>query len=125
MPTKKFVSECEGKMKKAVEVLQNELKSFRTGVASTGLVEGIKVDYYGTKTPITQMSNISIPEPRMLIIKPWDQTQLENIKISRKFHLLSCVANFQWQKGRKNIHCNSRLHIPSTGHTHSSLILKE
>ncbi len=80
MPTKQVVSECETKMKKAVEVLQNELKSFRSGVASTGLVEGIKVDYYGTPTPIKQIATLAAPGPDTIIIKPFDPAALREIE---------------------------------------------
>jgi len=68
------------KMNKSIENFQKELITIRTGKATPALLETIKVDYYGTKTPITQMANISVPEPRTMIIKPWDASQLENIK---------------------------------------------
>ena len=80
MPTKQIVSECENKMNKAVEVLQSELKSFRSGVASTGLVEGIKVDYYGTPTPIKQIASLAAPQPDTIIIKPFDPAALKEIE---------------------------------------------
>ena len=56
MPTKEIVSDTESKMKKALEVLHDEMKTVRTGRASTALVENIKADYYGTPTPLKQMA---------------------------------------------------------------------
>jgi ribosome recycling factor len=72
--------DCEVKMQKSIESYRKELMTIRTGKASPAILEMIKVDYYGSKTPITQMANINVPEPRMLIIKPWDVSQLESIK---------------------------------------------
>ncbi|HOK40577.1 MAG TPA: ribosome recycling factor [bacterium] len=75
-----ILNETRRKMNKSIENFQKELITIRTGKATPALLETIKVDYYGTKTPITQMANISVPEPRTMIIKPWDASQLENIK---------------------------------------------
>ena len=72
MPVKEIIDECESRMKKAVEVLHNELKTVRTGRASTGLVENMKVDYYGTATPLKQMATLATPQPDMIVIKPFD-----------------------------------------------------
>lgn len=74
------LQETRRKMMKSIETFQKDLTTIRTGKASPVLLESIKVDYYGTKTPIPQMSNITVPEPRTMIIKPWDITQLDNIK---------------------------------------------
>ncbi|MCL0059669.1 ribosome recycling factor [Dehalococcoidia bacterium] len=63
----------EAKMTKAVEVLGRELAVLRTGRASPSLLEHIRVDYYGTPTPLNQLASISAPEARMLIIQPWDR----------------------------------------------------
>ncbi|MCL0034878.1 ribosome recycling factor [Dehalococcoidia bacterium] len=63
----------EAKMTKAVEVLGRELAVLRTGRASPSLLEHIRVDYYGTPTPLNQLAGISAPEARMLIIQPWDR----------------------------------------------------
>ncbi|PIU56211.1 MAG: ribosome recycling factor, partial [Chloroflexi bacterium CG07_land_8_20_14_0_80_51_10] len=68
------------KMTKAIEVLGRELASLRTGRASPGLVEHIRVDYYGTPTPLDQLAGISAPEVRMLIIQPWDKGVLPTIE---------------------------------------------
>ena len=71
---------AEAKMTKAIEVLGRELASLRTGRASPGLVEHIRVDYYGTPTPLDQLAGISAPEVRMLIIQPWDKGVLPTIE---------------------------------------------
>ncbi|MFH0888923.1 MAG: ribosome recycling factor [Planctomycetota bacterium] len=67
-------------MQKALEVMVNEFKGIRTGRASPALVENIRVEYYGSPTPLKQIANISVPEPRMIIIKPYDQTFLKDIE---------------------------------------------
>jgi len=71
--------EMSVKFDKAVAHLQHQLKGIRTGRASATLIENIKVDYYGTPTPITQVAAISVPEPRQLIIKPFDLTILKEL----------------------------------------------
>ena len=80
MPVKKVVSENESKMSKAVEFLYDELKSLRTGLASTGLVENIKVDYYGTPTPVKAMAALSVPQADMIVIKPFDPASTKEIE---------------------------------------------
>ena len=73
-------TDAEQKMQKAVEVMVNEFKGIRTGRASPALVENIRVEYYGSPTPLKQVANISVPEPRMIIIKPYDPTFLKDIE---------------------------------------------
>jgi len=80
MPVKEIIGESESKMKKAVEALHNELKTVRTGRASTGLVENIKVDYYGTATPLKQMATLAAPQADMIVIKPFDPTSVKEIE---------------------------------------------
>ncbi len=67
-------------MAKSVEVLRRELAILRTGRASPSLLEHIRVDYYGTPTPLNQLASISAPEARMLIIQPWDRGVLPTIE---------------------------------------------
>jgi ribosome recycling factor len=82
------LSAAETKMVKAGEALGRDLAGLRTGRASPGLVEHIRVDYYGTPTPLNQLASISIPEVRMLIIQPWDKQVLPAIeKAIRKSEL--------------------------------------
>lgn len=63
---------AEEKMKAVVSNLKNELLTIRAGKASAGVLERIKVEYYGTKLPVNQVANVSVPEPKVLLIQPWD-----------------------------------------------------
>ena len=77
---KDALRETEGRMKKAIEALENDLKGIRTGRASPALVERVLVDYYGTPTSLNQLANISAPEPQMLAIRPYDPGSLRDIE---------------------------------------------
>lgn len=68
------------KMKKSLSLFSQELAKLRTGRASPALLEGIRVEYYGSQLPLNQVATISIPEPRLIIIQPWDKTALPNIE---------------------------------------------
>lgn len=70
----------EEKMTKALEVVKKELAALRTGRASLGILEGITVDYYGTPSPLNQVANLSVPEPRQIIIQPWEPKMLGEIE---------------------------------------------
>jgi len=70
----------DAKMQKSLSLFSQELSKLRTGRASPALLEGIKVDYYGSQLPLNQVATISIPEPRLIIIQPWDKTALPNIE---------------------------------------------
>ena len=71
---------ARSEMEKAVEAFRHELTRVRTGRASTGLVEGLQVNYYGAKTPIRQVAWLAAPEPRLIIITPYDKTALQEIE---------------------------------------------
>ncbi len=73
-------AEAKQRMEKAIEALKRELKRVRTGRASPALLDGIKADYYGVPTPINQMASISVPEPRLIVIQPWDPNSCEAIE---------------------------------------------
>jgi len=77
---KEVVSEAEERMKKAIEVLRKDFASLRAGRATPALLDKILVDYYGVPTPINQMANISVPEPRLLVIQPWDKSVISSIE---------------------------------------------
>jgi ribosome recycling factor len=64
---------------KAHEALKRELTKLRAGRASANLLDGIKVDYYGTPTPLGQMAHVNVPEPRLITVKPWDKTQMKAV----------------------------------------------
>jgi ribosome recycling factor len=75
-----ILAAAERKMARAVEVLERDLAGVRTGRASTGLVERITVDYYGTQTPLNQLAGLSVPEPHQIVIQPWDRSVLGAIE---------------------------------------------
>ncbi len=67
-------------MKKAVESFKSEIAKIRTGRATPAILESIKVDYYGSRLPINQLASILIPEPRLLVVQPWDQNAIGEIE---------------------------------------------
>ncbi len=72
--------ETKTSMQKAVDALQKELDRVRTGRASLTLLDGIRVDYYGTLTPLKQMASLAVPESRLITIQPWDATAIKEIE---------------------------------------------
>lgn len=70
----------EDKMNKSLEALQNEYGSIRAGRANPHVLDKLKVDYYGTPTPLQQVGNISVPEARMIVIQPWEKSLLKAIE---------------------------------------------
>ena len=79
MTVKEIYSTHEDKMKKALDVLRKEYGSLRAGRATPALLEKVMVDYYGTPTPVNQVANVSVPEPRIIVIQPWEKTMLTAI----------------------------------------------
>jgi len=77
-----IISEMREKMDKTAEVLNQEYKKMRTGRASTSLIEGIKVECYGTQMRLNQLASLSIPESRLLMVQPWDQSIIGSIEKS-------------------------------------------
>lgn len=77
---KEFIDDGISRMEKAVAASHNEFNTIRTGRASPTLLDRISVDYYGAKTPLKQLSNISTPEPRLLVITPYDKTVIKQIE---------------------------------------------
>ncbi|MGI6153427.1 MAG: ribosome recycling factor [Christensenellaceae bacterium] len=74
------LTKAEHKMDKTIENCKKELSSIRAGRANAQLLDNIMVDYYGTPTPVTQVGNISVPEPRLLVISLWDQNILPEVE---------------------------------------------
>ena len=72
--------DAEERMEKAMASLEREFAKLRTGRASTSLVDGIKVDYYGTPTPISQMASVSVPDSRTITIQPWDKGGFSSVE---------------------------------------------
>ncbi len=103
MPTKEIVTETELKLKKAIEVLHNELKTVRSGSASTGLVENIKADFYGTPTPLKQMATLATPQADVIVIKPFDPSSIKEIEKAIKNSDLSIAPIIDGKMIRLNI----------------------
>ncbi|MBI5561178.1 MAG: ribosome recycling factor [Deltaproteobacteria bacterium] len=80
MGIKEIYDEATRKMENAIKVFQNELNRLRTGRASLTLLEGVKVDYYGTPTPVNQVASLSVPEARLIVVQPWDVSQIAAIE---------------------------------------------
>jgi len=78
--TQELLRDTEIQMKKAIEALESDLRSIRTGRASPALVERLQVEYYGTLTPLNQLATISAPEPQLLAIRPYDPSSLRDIE---------------------------------------------
>jgi len=76
---KEILKEADEKMRKATEVVRQELVKIRTGKATTTLLDGIKVDYYGTPTPLAQVGNVSVADVHTLTIQPWDKSVIDPI----------------------------------------------
>ncbi|MFA5837277.1 MAG: ribosome recycling factor [Bellilinea sp.] len=77
---KETVKDAENRMKGAIQSLEEDLAGIRTGRAHPGLVEKLPVEYYGTPTPLMQLASISVPDPRTLLVKPFDPTTLKAIE---------------------------------------------
>jgi len=75
-----IIQDAEERMKKSYATLEDEFNSMRTGRASAGLFERIKVNYYGQSTPLNQAATISVPEARLVVIQPWDKSLLNEIE---------------------------------------------
>ncbi len=74
------IDECKAGMQKAIEALTRELGRVRTGRASLSLLDGIKIDYFGTLTPLNQVASLAIPESRMISIQPWEKSIIPTIE---------------------------------------------
>ncbi|HSQ62484.1 MAG TPA: ribosome recycling factor [Polyangiaceae bacterium] len=72
--------ELQSSIAKAQDALKRELSKLRAGRATPALLEGIRIDYYGTMTPLAQMAHVNVPEPRLITVKPWDKTQIKPVE---------------------------------------------
>lgn len=95
--------DAESRMTKAMDALHHHLASIRTGRASPALLDRVQVEYYGTTTPLNQLAGISAPEPRMLVIQPWDQGSMSAIERAIQQSDLGLVPNNDGQLIRLNI----------------------
>ena len=80
MSEKDVIRETKPRMESAVDDFRRKLASIRTGRAAVSLLDNVLVDYYGTMTPLSQMASVHAPEPQMLTVQPWDQTQLAAVE---------------------------------------------
>jgi len=103
MATQPVISDSKSKMQKTVEVLQDELRAFRGGRATPALVENVRVDYYGSPTPLKSLATISAPEVDMLLIKPFDPASVREIEKAIKSSDLSIAPIVEGKFIRLNI----------------------
>ena len=80
MTIDEIIKDSDERMHKTTDVIKSELSKIRTGRASSSMLDGISVEYYGTSTPLNQVANIGIPEPRLITITPWDRGQMQEIE---------------------------------------------
>jgi ribosome recycling factor len=97
------ISSAEHKMSRAVEAMERDFQAFRTGRASTALVERLTVDYYGTQTPLNQLAGISVPEAHQIVIQPWDRAVLGAIEKAIQKSDIGLVPNVDGTVVRLNI----------------------
>ena len=79
---KDIVADCKEEMNKAVAAFRRDLGKIRTGRASLSMLDGIRVDYYGTPTPLNQVAALAVADPRLVTIKPWEKTMVQEIEKS-------------------------------------------
>ena len=97
-----ILKDAEGRMKAAIQVLADDLGAIRTGRASPALIERLHVEYYGAPTPLMQLASISVPEPRSLMIKPFDPATMKDIERAIQASDLGLTPN----NDGKSIHLN-------------------
>jgi ribosome recycling factor len=98
------IAETERRMKRTVDAVERDMAGVRTGRASAALLDTIKVEYYGSQLPVNQLATVSIPEPRLMIVAPWDQSALHAIERA----ILTSDLGLNPQSDGKVL----RLHIP-------------
>ncbi|RMH01616.1 MAG: ribosome recycling factor [Planctomycetota bacterium] len=79
-PIQPFLDDARARMAKSVEHFQGETRGLRTGRANSALVDHIRVDYYGSKTPLSQLATVSVPDPRSIVVKPFDASCLKDVE---------------------------------------------
>ena len=103
MNTAQILKDSEDRMDKAVDVFRNELKGLRTGRANPAMLDPIRVDYYGSPTPIKQIANVSSPDPSSLMIKPFSADDLKEIEKAIRGSDLGLAPNNDGKVIRLNI----------------------
>jgi ribosome recycling factor len=97
------ITSADHKMNRAVDAMERDFAAFRTGRASTALVERLTVDYYGTQTPLNQLAGISVPEAHQIVIQPWDRSVLGAIEKAIQKSDIGLVPNVDGTVVRLNI----------------------
>ena len=100
---KEVYKETEGRMKGAIQSLEEDLSGIRTGRAHPGLVERLQIEYYGVPTPLVQLATITVPEPRSLLIRPFDATTLKAIEKGIQASDLGLTPNNDGKSIRLNL----------------------
>jgi ribosome recycling factor len=100
---KDLLKEAEIRMHAAIQNLNDDLAGIRTGRATPALVEKLQIEYYGTPTPLVQLASISVPEPRSLLIKPFDPTSLKNVERAILVSELGLTPNNDGKQIRLNL----------------------
>src|SRR6202012_5036434 len=103
MSIEEIVLEAEEKMDKSIALLGDQLRGVRTGRANVGLVDSIRVEYYGSPTPLKQLANLSTPEPQQILIRPFDQTALGDIVKAIQASDLGLTPNSDNKVNRLNV----------------------
>jgi ribosome recycling factor len=80
MPIKSMIADAKQRMDTTLETVRRELATLRTGRATLSMLDGIRVDYYGTPTPINQVGNLAVPDPTLITVQPWDPSTLHTIE---------------------------------------------
>lgn len=88
-----FIKDAEARMEKALEVLRNDLKGLRTGRATPAMLDTLRVDYYGSPTPVKEVANISCPDPTSIVIKPFSADSLKDIEKAIRASNLGLAPN--------------------------------
>lgn len=78
--TEDVIKDAKARMEKAVEATRREFSTVRTGRANPALLEQVKVDYYGVSTPVNQLATVTVPEPRLLVVAPWDKKMVKDVE---------------------------------------------
>ena len=103
MALEELLGQTEARMKKAIDALRHDVASVRTGRAAPSLVEGLEVEAYGVPTPLIQLAAISVPEPRMVVIQPWDKGLIKAIEKAIQSSDLGLAPNNDGNLIRLNI----------------------
>ncbi len=101
--TSETISSADQRMNRAVDAMERDFQAFRTGRASTALVERLMIDYYGTQTPLNQLAGISVPEAHQIVIQPWDRGVLGAIEKAIQKSDIGLMPNVDGTVVRLNI----------------------